>query len=442
MAETIGAQTAGQSADQSAAMSASKRIRAILGGSAGNLVEWYDWFAYSSFALYFAPVFFPKGDQTAQLLQSAAIFAVGFLARPFGAWMMGKYADRAGRRAALSTSIFLMCFGSLIIALTPGYAQIGAAAPFVLLIARLIQGVSVGGEYGGSATYLSEVAGKKARGFYSSLQIVTLVAGQLTALFVLLTLQAILSEDALQTWGWRIPFFIGALLAVVVFVIRRGMHETDSFRNAQRDDVPRATARMLFSKYPVETIMTVGLTITSSLSFYTFTTYMQKFLVNTSGFSKPEATQIMTGALLYFIVLVPFLGALSDKVGRRPMMMISFALTALSTYPIMSTIAATDSTTAAFFLICLSLTFFAGYSSISAITKAELFPAHTRALGVALPYALANALFGGTAEYVALWFKTHEEAGFYLYVTAGAILGFLIAARMRDTKHASRILED
>ncbi len=436
MAETIAAQAAGQST----AMTTGKRIRAILGGSAGNLVEWYDWFAYASFALYFAPVFFPKGDQTAQLLQSAAIFAVGFLARPFGAWMMGKYADRAGRRAALSASIFLMCFGSLIIALTPGYAQIGAAAPLILLVARLIQGVSVGGEYGGSATYLSEVAGKKARGFYSSLQIVTLVAGQLTALFVLLVLQAILPEDALKAWGWRIPFFIGAMLAMVVFFIRRGMHETDSFKNAR--DAPRATARMLFKNYPVETIMTVGLTITSSLSFYTFTTYMQKFLVNTSGFTKPEATQIMTGALLYFIILVPFLGALSDKVGRRPMMMISFALTALSTYPIMSAIAATDSSAAAFLLICLSLTFFAGYSSISAITKAELFPAHTRALGVALPYALANALFGGTAEYVALWFKTHNEAGFYLYVTAGAILGFLIAARMRDTKHASRIIED
>jgi MFS transporter, MHS family, alpha-ketoglutarate permease len=418
----------------------SKRIRAILGGSAGNLVEWYDWFAYSSFALYFAPAFFPKGDQTAQLLQSAAIFAVGFLARPFGAWMMGKYADRAGRRAALSASIFLMCFGSLIIALAPTYAQIGAAAPLILLLARLIQGVSVGGEYGSSATYLSEVAGKKARGFFSSLQIVTLVAGQLMALFVLLLLQAILSEEALKEWGWRIPFFIGAALAVVVFVIRRGMHETDSFKNAQ--DAPRATARMLFKEYPVETLMTVGLTITSSLSFYTFTTYMQKFLVNTSGFTKPEATQIMTGALLYFICLVPFLGALSDKVGRRPMMMGSFALTALSTYPIMTAIAATNSTATAFFLICLSLTLFAGYSSISAITKAELFPAHIRALGVALPYSLANAVFGGTAEYVALWFKTHNESGFYLYVTSAAILGFLIAARMRDTKHASRILED
>ena len=426
---------------QAPGLTMNKRIRAILGGSAGNLVEWYDWFAYSSFALYFAPAFFPQGDQTAQLLQSAAIFAVGFLARPFGAWMMGKYADRAGRRAALSASIFLMCFGSLIIALTPTYAQIGAAAPLILLLARLIQGVSVGGEYGGSATYLSEVAGKKARGFFSSLQIVTLVAGQLMALFVLLALQAILTEEALKAWGWRIPFFIGAALAVVVFIIRRGMHETDSFKNAQ--GAPRATARMLFKDYPIETWMTVGLTITSSLSFYTFTTYMQKFLVNTSGFTKPEATQIMTGALLYFICLVPFLGALSDKVGRRPMMLVSFALTALSTYWIMNAIATTNSTTTAFLLICLSLTLFAGYSCISAITKAELFPAHIRALGVALPYSLANALFGGTAEYAALWFVQQNIAeGFYFYVSAGATLGFLIALRMRDTKHTSQILED
>src|SRR5258706_1627866 len=181
------------------------RIKAILGGSAGNLVEWYDWFAYSSFSLYFAKVFFPAGDQTAQLLQTSAVFAVGFIARPVGAWLMGVYADRAGRRAALTLSVSLMCFGSLIVAFAPGYASIGAAAPVILVIARLIQGLSLGGEYGASATYMSEMAGRARRGFWSSFQFTTLIAGQLCALAVLIVLQHTLSAAVLSDSGWRAP---------------------------------------------------------------------------------------------------------------------------------------------------------------------------------------------------------------------------------------------
>jgi MHS family alpha-ketoglutarate permease-like MFS transporter len=175
------------------------------------------------------PVFFPEGDQTSQLLQTAAVFAVGFFARPAGAWLMGLYADRAGRRAAMTVSVALMCFGSLVIALTPGHAVIGAAAPAILLTARLLQGLSVGGEYGASATYLSEVAGKARRGFWSSFHYVTLIMGQLLALGVLILLQRTMSPEALQDWGWRIPFFVGAGLAVVVFWIRLGLQETESW---------------------------------------------------------------------------------------------------------------------------------------------------------------------------------------------------------------------
>ncbi len=205
------------------------RLRSILGGSAGNLVEWYDWYAYSAFTLYFAPHFFPKGDQTAQLLNAAAVFAVGFLMRPVGGWLMGIYGDRYGRKAGLTLSVTLMCAGSLLIAVTPGYATIGVAAPALLVLARLMQGISVGGEYGASATYLSEMAGKRHRGFWSSFQYVTLISGQLVALLVLLVLQSMLSEAALDAWGWRIPFLIGGVLAVIVFWLRRRLAETESF---------------------------------------------------------------------------------------------------------------------------------------------------------------------------------------------------------------------
>src|ERR1700676_3428788 len=196
------------------------RISAVLGGSVGNLVEWFDWYTYSAAALYFAPIFFPKGDQTAQLLQTAAVFAVGFFARPIGAWLMGRYADRVGRKSALTLSVTMMCGGSLVIAATPGAATIGIAAPVILLLARIFQGLSLGGEYGASATYMSEMAGRRHRGFWSSFHYVTLIGGQLVALGVLIVLQHLLSISAMAAWGWRIPFVIGAALAIVALWLR------------------------------------------------------------------------------------------------------------------------------------------------------------------------------------------------------------------------------
>ena len=215
--------------------STNSRLKSIIGGSTGNLVEWFDWYVYSAFTLYFAPHFFPSTSQTAQLLSAAAVFAIGFVMRPIGAWIMGIYADRHGRKAGLTLSVTLMCTGSLIIACTPGYETIGVFAPIMLVIARLMQGLSVGGEYGASATYLTEMAGKDRRGFFSSFQYVTLISGQLLAICVLLVLQSTMSEAALDSWGWRIPFAIGAVLAVVVFYIRRGLAETQSFENAKSE---------------------------------------------------------------------------------------------------------------------------------------------------------------------------------------------------------------
>lgn len=417
-----------------------QRLRAIVGGSAGNLVEWYDWFAYASFSLYFAPVFFPDGDPTAQLLKTAAVFAVGFFARPLGAWLLGRYADRRGRRAALTLSVALMCLGSLAIALAPGYAVIGAAAPVVLLLARLLQGLSVGGEYGASATYLSEMAGRDARGFWSSFQYVTLIMGQLLALSVLLLLQAVLPAEALESWAWRIPFFVGAGLAVVVFWLRRGIAETPAFEHAQGE---RGRTLTLFRRYPKETAYLAVLTAGGSLSFYAYTTYMQKFLVGTSGFTKDQATQIMTGALFCFMAVQPLFGWVSDRVGRKPMLIGSFGLGALGAWPIFTAIAEVQTTGAAFGLVLLPLLILSAYTSVGAIIKAELFPAHIRALGVALPYALANAAFGGTAEYAALSFKgAGAESGFYLYVAAMLAAGLLVAIALPDTQKVSLIEDD
>ncbi|MBN2971155.1 MFS transporter [Roseomonas aeriglobus] len=419
------------------------RLKAIIGGSTGNLVEWYDWYAYAAFTLYFAPHFFPSDNPTAQLLGAAAVFAVGFFMRPLGAWIMGIYADRKGRKSGLALSVTLMCAGSLLIAVAPTYPSVGLLAPAILVLARLMQGLSVGGEYGASATYLSEMAGKDRRGFFSSFQYVTLIGGQLTAIGVLLLLQSTMSEAALEAWGWRIPFAIGAVLAVVVFWIRRGLAETESFKNAKSTDAPKSGMFALFKHHPREAMTVMLLTAGGTLAFYAYSIYMQKFLVNTTGLSREVAARINGGTLFIFMLLQPLAGALSDRIGRKPLLIGFGVLGVLCTYPLFATLETTRDPTTAFFLVLGGLVIVTGYTSINAVVKAELFPAHIRALGVALPYALANTLFGGTAEYVALSFKNAGwERGFYWYVTAMIAVSLIVYTRMRDTRQHSAIVED
>jgi MFS transporter, MHS family, alpha-ketoglutarate permease len=420
------------------------RLKNIVGGSAGNLVEWFDWYVYSAFALYFAPAFFPQGDQTAQLLQTAAIFAVGFLMRPLGAWIMGIYADHRGRKAGLTLSVSLMCFGSLMIALAPTYAQAGLLSPAILLIARMTQGLSLGGEYGSSATYMSEIADRPRRGFWSSFLYVTIIGGQLAALALLLFLQAVLGEEAMHSWGWRVGFAAGAVLAIVVFFIRRRLDETLSYENvAAKAERRRSSLVTLFRAHPREAFLVMGITAGGTAAFYAYTVYMQKFLVNTSGFSRATASQIMTIALLIMLVAQPLAGRLSDFTGRRPVMIAFGICGTLFTYPIFATLAHTRDPVAAFALVMAGLLMLTGYTSINAIVKAELFPADIRALGVALPFALANTLFGGTAEYVALWLKgAGREAWFYIYISLLSAIYLICVLRMRETQVTSLIEED
>jgi MFS transporter, MHS family, alpha-ketoglutarate permease len=419
------------------------RLKSIIGGSTGNLVEWYDWYVYAAFTLYFAPIFFPEGDQTAQLLSAAAVFAVGFLMRPIGAWLMGIYADRHGRKAGLTVSISLMCAGSLLIAVTPGYAVIGTWAPALLVLARLMQGLSLGGEYGASATYLSEMAGRQRRGFFSSFQYVTLIAGQLTALAVLLILQLLLTEPQLEAWGWRIPFLIGGALALFVFWLRRRLAETESFQVAKQSGAPASRAWSLVIHHPRQALLVMALTAGGTLAFYAYSIYVQKFLVNTSGFDRETATRITAAALFLFMLLQPVAGAISDRVGRKPLMVSFGFLGLVLTYPIFVALEQADDPYSAFLLVFGALVIVTGYTSINAVVKAELFPAHIRALGVALPYALANTIFGGTAEYVALWFKAQDmERGFYIYVAGMIGLSLIVYLTMPDTKKNSMILED
>jgi len=425
-----------------AAISTSQRLRSIIGGSLGNLVEWYDWYVYSAFALYFSGAFFPKENPTVQLLNTAGIFALGFLMRPIGGWVMGTYADRKGRKKALTASVLMMSVGSLIIAVIPGYKQIGVAAPILLILARIIQGLSVGGEYGTSATYLSEMATQKRRGFYSSFQYVTLIMGQLFALGVLVILQrAFLTEEQLHSWGWRIPFAIGAVLAISVMYLRRSLQESVTLTSNNNEKESRGTLKAL-AAHPKAVFTVIGLTMGGTLAFYTFTTYMQKFLVITSGFSKSDATLISTLTLVVFMLLQPVFGSLSDRIGRKPLLIAFGILGAGATVPILTTLSHTNNFWVAFALIMTALIIVSGYTSINAVVKAELFPANIRALGVGFPYGIAVSLFGGTAEPIALLFKDkgHQE-WFYWYVTGCILVSLAIYVLMKDTKKYSKIEE-
>lgn len=419
------------------------RIRSIIGGSLGNLVEWYDWYIYSAFSLYFAKSFFPKSDQTAQLLSAAGVFALGFLMRPIGGWLMGTYADKKGRKAALTTSVLMMSVGSLMIALVPGYKQIGLAAPAILVLARMIQGLSVGGEYGTSATYLSEMATKKHRGFYSSFQYVTLIMGQLIALAVLILLQRVfLTETQLQEWGWRIPFGIGAFLAIITMYLRRSLQESVSLGDQKATAGKRGTLALL-AEHPKAVLTVIGLTLGGTVAFYTFTTYMQKFLVNTSGFSNNTATLISTLTLIVFMLLQPLFGLLSDRIGRKPLLIGFGVLGSIATVPIMMALAKTHNEWAAFALLMTALVIVSGYTSINAIVKAELFPAEVRALGVGFPYAIAVSIFGGSAESIALQFKVdkHQE-WFYWYVTLCILISLIVYVMMLDTRKHSKMEDE
>ena len=410
-----------------------RRLKAIFIGSVGNLVEWYDFYVYTAFALYFAASFFPGNNPVIQQLNAAILFAIGFIVRPIGGWLFGHLADHYGRRNALMLSVLLMCFGSLMIAVTPTYASIGAAAPALLGFARVIQGLSLGGEYGASATYLSEMADQKHRGFYSSFQYVTLIGGQLCALLVLLVLQQLLLTPAqLRAWGWRIPFVIGALLAITALMMRRNLHETDAFVEAKRSR-RESSLRKLF-RYPREVLIVMGLTAGGTTAFYTYTTYMQKFLKLSVGMSDNQTTLVSGASLVFALCLQPIYGAISDKIGRRWLLVWFGAMGTLFTIPLLYALQATKSALTAFFLIAAAWTIVAGYTSINAVVKAELFPTLVRATGVGLPYAVTVSIFGGPAESIALWFKSiGHETWFYYYLTTVIAVSLIVSVTMRDT---------
>lgn len=408
-----------------------RRIRAIIGASSGNLVEWFDFYIYSFASLYFAHAFFPDGNDTTELLKTAGVFAIGFLMRPLGGIFFGRLADRRGRRSAMMLSVVMMCAGSIMIACLPTHEQVGVLAPILLVVARMLQGLSVGGEYGTSATYMSEVAVEGHRGFYSSFQYVTLIGGLLLASLAVVIMQHALSPSDLRSWGWRVLFLCGAVAALFSLLLRRSLHETVSSERSTAQHEQAGTLSLLFSKHQRAFWTVLGFTAGGSLTFYTFTTYMQKYLINTVGMNDKVVSFIVTAALVVFMFMQPVQGALSDRIGLRRMMLIFSALGTLLTIPILFALQYVGHAWAVFMLLALALVVVGFYTSISGLIKAAMFPMEVRALGVGVSYAIGNALFGGTAEWVALSMKGHGvEPLFFIYVTLMVFIAFVTCLNM------------
>ncbi|MNG90646.1 Alpha-ketoglutarate permease [compost metagenome] len=419
-------------AEQSTArpLTRKERTTAIVGVCSGNLVEWYDFFIYAYTSIYFASLFFPAGDQTSQLLATAGIFAVGFFMRPLGGWIFGYIADTRGRKISMIISVFMMCGGSLMIAVMPTYASIGVAAPVLLVLARLMQGLSVGAEYGTGATYISEVSSAGRRSFFGSFQYMTIIAGQLLALLTVAVLQMLLSEQELKAWGWRVPFLIGALASIVVVYLRRTMRETATEQDMKRKESGSIRALMQHKR---AVLLTFTITIGCSLYFYTFTAYMQKFLVVSVGLAAPTVSMIMAAALVIFMFCQPVFGLLADRIGVRRNMIIFGVLSTFLVIPLLAAIKNVHDPLSAFALVLCGLLIAAFYTPVTGVLKADLYPPTVRALGVGLPYALGNAMFGGTAEYVALSFRSMgREEVFYVYVAAIGAITLISAWLMPD----------
>ncbi len=405
--------------------------RQVMAASIGNVIEWFDWFVYALLASYFAAQFFPSesGNELVPLLSALAVFAVGFLMRPIGGLVFGSIADRIGRKHALTLTIVGMGISSLMIALAPTYALIGVFAPIVLVLARVIQGLSAGGEYAAAATYMVESAPEGRRGLFSSFFFVTTIGGNLVAIFVVVGLQAIFDDATMSAWAWRIPFFIGAAATIFGLWIRRAAEET---YDASKEEDKQPSPLEFLRTHPLSALKVVGITVAGTLTYYVFTVYMPTYANITTGFDLSQALNASIIGLVWFIILQPIVGWISDKVGRKPVLLTFGIGFAVGTVPLMNLL--TDSFWSVVLVQCIGLTFVAGWSATVNTVFAELYPARIRTTGLGFPYAVAAALFGGTAPYVGTWMVERGIVEYFpWYISALAVVSTITYLTLKET---------
>ena len=401
-----------------------QKIRSIIAASSGNLVEWFDFYIYAFTATYFAHTFSTSDNQVVQQINAFGVFAAGFFMRPIGSWLFGSLADKVGRKKSMVVSVILMALGSFIIAALPSKDSVGDFAILLLLLARLIQGLSVGGEYGIAATYLSELATEGKRGFYSSFQYVTLIGGQLLAVASISILLLFFTQQEMHDYAWRILFVVGGILALGSLFIRKAMSESATKLHQHKD---RGTLKALF-KHWKPFLIVLGITAGGSLAFYTITTYTKTFIEN-AGMDKTLVNNLFLVALFVLMIVQPIFGLIGDKIGHKTSLIIFCILALVGIYPIFMKISSNiDNKYMVFILVVALFIMLSFYTSVAGIFKAKLFPEHVRALGTGFGYAISNAIFGGSASYVALQFKNAQmENAFFVYL-AILIVIMLIAA--------------
>ena len=412
--------------------------RQLIAAAVGNVVEWYDWAVYSMAAVFFSAHFFPSTSENSlvPLLATLGVFAVGFFMRPIGGLFIGYLADLHGRKRALSLTIVLMGIGSLVIGLAPTYESIGVLAPVLLVLARLLQGLSTGGEYTAAATFMVESAPSGKRGFFSSFLYVGALLGNLLAIGVISALLFGLGEDAMRDWAWRLVFIFGGFASVVGFLIRKYAHETHVLEQEPISDEPSAAARPrmfdFLRSHPRECLTIVGLNLAAAAIYYMWTSFLPTYAKLTTGFDLSQGYLVSAIALAYFIAIQPIVGSISDRFGRKPVLIAFAGGFALAVIPMLNFVG--NSFVSLLVVQLLGFTLLAGWTATSAAVMVELFPARIRAAGIGFPYAMTVAVFGGTAPYFVTWLIDGDLTAWVgIYLAVLAVISLICIVSMKET---------
>ena len=416
-----------------ATATSAKNRRAVVAGTIGNVLEWYDFGVYGYLATTMSQLFFPGDDKTISLLKAFAVFGVGFVMRPVGSILFGVYGDRFGRRLALSAVIFLMAFSTVAIGLLPTYAQAGVLAPILLVVFRLLQGLSAGGEWGGSTSYIVEYAQEGRRGFIGSWQQVGsgFLLGSLSAAL----LSSSLSPDAFISWGWRVPFLLGIFVGVLGAYLRWRLNDTPKFTEiAQHGEVAKAPLMEAFTTYRREALTIFGLTLHNTVAYYIAIIYVTSYIVSVAKLAPSSALWIGTSCLLVFVILIPIWGALSDRIGRKPLLMFSCGGYIILAYPLFM-MASSGSATLALIAQMVMIVFLSFFSGACPAVYSELLPTRVRYTALSIGYNIAVAVFGGFAPFIATWLigVTGSNLAPSYYLIAAATITFLVVLRIPET---------
>ena len=412
-----------------------KRSRTIVGTGVGNALEWFDWNIYAIFATFFAAQFFSGENRVSALLATLAVFAVGFVARPFGGFLFGWISDRRGRRAAMTLSVALAAGGSFAIGLSPTYESIGIGASLILLTARLVQGLAHGGELPSAQTYLSEVAPRQKRGLWASLIYVSGTLGVIVGTGMAAILTAVLDDQQMAAWGWRIPFVLGGFFGLYALVMRRRLDETEAFeREVGHQPAPPAESMWTaIVRHRTQALQVIGMTVGVTIVYYAWAISAPQYAISSRGIDPGSALWAGVVASLVFIAALPVWGAVSDRVGRRPVLLGCVLGLAVSVFPLNALVG--DSAVRLGIAMSLALVLIAGPAAIVPAVYAELFPTRIRTVGVGVPYSIAVATFGGTAPYLQTWLGgTFGPSWFNGYVIVMLLISAVAIASVPETR--------